>query len=271
VDGRWVRIRAVEFDTPILPRDMAVLGIRVGASWGGALPFFEIQVAALDEWVGFRTNEYGNVSATLRPGPVSVRVGDQVTPVVLAAGRETLLEVRHREEGDVLFEPPRAGGKGWLALRTPGKLGFPKRQRYMVRDRDGFLYLHAGLYEVVRTLSRRYGGGTVLGTVQVFAGRASVFHVELPPGVLEVRVEVTDAVLRRDQYVQVTLHSVGAAGRLIYIDRVPAMPAPREGKYVRQARIDGLQPGRYRVTCGSVQETVDVGSGITRVVLRPLR
>jgi hypothetical protein len=269
VEGRVVRIRAVDFDTTVIPRHLAALGIRVGASWGGVLPSFRVSVEAADGRLVLDTNQHGCVNATLRPGPADVKVGDQVTPVVLVAGRETVLDVTHRGEGDVLFEPY-GGAKGWLALRTPGKLGFPRRQRYMREGRDGFLYIKAGKYEVVRTLLRRYFGGSVIGTVQVCAGRASVFRVELPPGVLYIRVDVNDAVLRRDKYVQVTLHSVGVKD-FVFLDRVPARQAPGDGKYVRRVRVDGLQPGRFRLTCGDADETVDVGAGTTEVVLRPQR
>jgi hypothetical protein len=270
VAGRVVRLRAAEFDTPLVPRDLAVLGIHVGATWGDSLPFFDIEIDSDDDGLHVTTNEHGCVNVTLRPGNVTVKVGDQRTPVTLVAGRETVLEISHRAEGDVLFEPPRAGGNARLNVWPVGGSTARTKPHYTMPGRDGFLYVKAGEYEVRRRNGKGYGGGTVLGTVRVVAGRASVFRVVLPPGVLEVSVELPEELARETRYVVVTLGSVAGYG-VVFVDQVRAKRVALEGRHVYRARIDGLRPGKYVVDFGSVKETVEVGTGATSVVLRPPR
>jgi hypothetical protein len=282
VAGRVVRIRAAEFDAARIPRELAVLGVHVGASWGGSLPFFQVAIEARDNGLRFRTNRHGCASVTLRPGTVTVKVGDQVTPVALVGGRETVLEVSHRTEGDVLFDPLHAGGAARIGLRPVGARRYAARPRYKGLDRDGFLYVKAGDYEVVRRVGRAYFGGTVLGTVRVLAGRASVFRVELPPGVLEIRVEVAEENARKAPYALVTIQNVvhlrpfGATagqvgGGFAFLDQVQGARVAYEGRHAHFVRIDGLHPGKYRLVCGAAIETVEVGTGVTKVVLRPPR
>jgi hypothetical protein len=270
VEGRVVRVRAADIDSAVLPRDLAVLGVHVGATWGDSLPRMPVDVESGDESLGFCTDDHGCLNVTLRPGTATVRVGDQVTPVALEAGRETVLEVRHRAEGDVLFDPPYAGGSGRLGLRPVGARRATGRPRYKRRGRDGYLYVKAGEYEVFRTVSRGASGGTVLGTVQVLPGRASVFRVELPPGVLEVSVDLADEVARKTPYVLVSLQSVVGYG-VRYVDQVQATRVTAGGRHHYEVRLDGLHPGRYRLVCGTAAETVEVADGVTKVVLRPPR
>jgi len=282
VAGRVVRVRAVEFDTAPIPHDLAVLGVHVGATWGDSLPYFGFQIDAHDDGQRFRTNCYGCANITLRPGKVTVRVGDQLTPVTLVAGRETVLEISHGAEGDVLFDPPRAGGEARLVVRPVGGRRALTRPRYTLLDRDGFLYVKAGEYEVRRTVGRGYGGGTVLGTVRVLAGRASVFRVELPPGVLEISVELPEELARKTPHVRVSLRSVvrprpfgATAGQveygIVHVDQVQGKRVALEGRHLYRVRIDGLHPGKYYVDCRGAIEIVEVVAGVTRVVLRPPR
>ena len=270
VAGRVVRLRAAEFDTPLVPRDLAVLGIHVGATWGDSLPFFDIEIDSDDDGLHLSTDRHGCVNVTLRPGNVTIKVGDQRTPVTLVAGRETVLEISHRAEGDLLFDPPRAGGDAWLNVWPVGGPTARTKPRYTMPGRDGFLYVKAGEYEVRRRVGKGYGGGTVLGTVRIVAGRASVFRVVLPPGVLEVSVELPEELARKTRYVVVSLGSVAGYG-VVHVDQFRVNRVALEGRHVYRARVDGLHPGKYRLDCGTAAETVDVDAGVTKVVLRPPR
>lgn len=270
VAGRVVRLRAADFDAPLVPRDLAVLGIRVHASWGGSLPFCDVTIEADDESGRWRIDRNGCLSRTLRPGAVRLKVGDQVTPVTLVANRETVLEVAHQGEGDVLFEPPLGGKPGHLYLLPAEGRPFVVHKHYRYAGRTGFVYVKAGDYDVFYKRGRVGAGGTRLGSVRIHPGRASVFRVELPPGVLEVFVELPAEQARRTPYVLVSLQSV--VGKSVrFVDQVQGVRAAGEGRQVHRVRIDGLHPGTYRVICGTASETVEVGAGVTDVVLRPPR
>jgi hypothetical protein len=55
------------------------------------------------------------------------------------------------------------------------------------------------------------------------------------------------------------------------LDQVQGARVAYEGRHAHFVRIDGLHPGKYRLVCGAAIETVEVGTGVTKVVLRPPR
>ncbi len=185
VAGRVLRLRATDarLRGPGAPAGLAVLSVRVLASWGGRLPDIPVYIEGNDmggrHFIRPRTGAGGVLTVTLRPGSYEVRVKHYFTRVRLEAGRETQVEVRHQGQGDLLFDPPRIFSVS--VQRRGGGVRLTRMWRGGEPERAGFLYLAAGTYDVFYDHGVR-GAGTLIGTTVVRPGQATLFRYKLPSG-----------------------------------------------------------------------------------------
>ena len=191
VAGRVVRLRATDASLPGpgVPAGLAVLSVRVLASWGGGLTgvmaYVEGKSLTGPKYIRLRTGAGGVFSVTLRPGGYDVSVGDYSTRVRLEPGRETRLEIRHEAQGDLLFDPPRVAPL--RVQRRRDRALFAPLWIHGEPARAGFLYLGAGTYDVI-CMHGPGGSGTILGTTEVRPGQATLFRYSLPRGAIVLRL-----------------------------------------------------------------------------------